>query len=62
MEFICHESDKGLEANLVTGPGGQYCKGSKKAYPQKRLRYINERDIIYCIYLKSIGINLYCVY
>jgi len=26
---------------MVTGPGGQYCKGSKKAYPPKRLRYNN---------------------
>lgn len=39
MEFTSHESDKGLEATLVTGPRGQYCKGSKKAYPQKKLRY-----------------------
>ncbi|XP_025418832.1 protein lin-28 homolog isoform X3 [Sipha flava] len=44
VEFACHESDKGLEATLVTGPGGQYCKGSKKAYPTKRLRCYNCGD------------------
>ncbi|XP_050432374.1 protein lin-28 homolog [Adelges cooleyi] len=44
VEFTCHESDKGLEATLVTGPGGTHCKGSKKAYPPKRLRCYNCGD------------------
>ncbi|XP_060868061.1 protein lin-28 homolog [Metopolophium dirhodum] len=44
VEFTCHESDKGLEATLVTGPRGQYCKGSKKAFPQKKLRCYNCGD------------------
>lgn len=44
VEFTCHESDKGLEATMVTGPEGQYCKGSKKAYPPKRLRCYNCGD------------------
>ncbi|VVC38225.1 Cold shock domain,Nucleic acid-binding, OB-fold,Cold-shock protein, DNA-binding,Zinc finger, CCHC- [Cinara cedri] len=44
VEFSCHESDKGLEATLVTGPGGQFCKGSKKVYPAKILRCYNCGD------------------
>ncbi|XP_050538858.1 protein lin-28 homolog [Daktulosphaira vitifoliae] len=44
VEFTCHESDKGLEATRVTGPGGRHCKGSKKAYPPKRLRCYNCGD------------------
>ncbi|KAL4113911.1 hypothetical protein QTP88_017465 [Uroleucon formosanum] len=44
VEFTCHESDKGLEATLVTGPRGQYCKGSKKSFPQKKLRCYNCGD------------------
>lgn len=30
VEFECKESEKGLEATLVTGPEGKHCKGSHR--------------------------------
>lgn len=28
VDFLCHETERGLEATLVTGLGGADCKGS----------------------------------
>lgn len=41
VEFDCKESDKGLEATIVTGPQNQDCKGShRRPMCKKRFRKI----------------------
>jgi len=41
VEFECKESDKGLEATVVTGPEGNECKGShRRPMPKKKVKKI----------------------
>lgn len=47
VEFECKESDKGLEATLVTGPSGNECKGSHRRplsakKKVKKIRYMTK--------------------
>ena len=40
VEFECRESDKGLEATLVTGPEGSNCAGSHRRPMKKKVKKI----------------------
>ena len=40
VEFECRESDKGLEATVVTGPEGSNCTGSNRRPMKKKVKKI----------------------